>query len=903
MRKRFGIESPTFAFMKDEFGQMLESLNDPTIKTKVENWEKYLEIVYGDKLTSSDLFIKHTYLATLAKVIVYLHLYEGKIPNKDEVNTILDGKAFEKYGIVNFIEEDFFAWILHPQLKIRIDDLVTKLLRELVIYDLTQLDEDVFKELYQELVDPDIRHGLGEYYTPDWLAEHMLTDLILSQPKASILDPACGSGTFLFTAIRLIAKQLKNKRMTQSEILSHIIDNIAGMDIHPLAVIISRTNYLLALRDLLKQKRGGSITIPVYLSDSIKLPEFGTEVQHNVKVYKIETAKKSYFAIPQSAANEPSVLDDIIGKMYNYSKRYELDDISKKGAIEAFSNSISMHKDKLKEKDLRIFEHNLRMLLSLIDKKSNSIWTFILRNIYRPVTLSHRKFDILVGNPPWIAMNVMKNVSYQSFLKNSSIKVGLVDSKKPHLFTHMEIATLFYLTCTALYLKKKGKISFVMPATIIAGDQHMLFRKAYFNDIDLAFKRLVDLRNVEPLFNVQSCVLESEYGIATKYPIDGVVISGRLAGKNSSLQDAKKQLRFDETKFEFESIETRNFLQEEQLAQKIAFGRSWYFDKFREGATIVPRPFWFVDVMKHPVFGVNLEEPLVRTGRRSKKKAKKQYEDVNFEGQIESKFLYGVVTGSEMIPFGLTGKNLAILPIEQRNDKYRVVQKEEAERRSYKHLAKWLSGAEKIWLQKRTSKSKGPNIYQWIDYRRKLTEQSSKRRYAVLYEAVGTFLVATVVDKKDPVVETVDGAIKTNGTLIDYSTIYYETSDRNEAYYLCAILNSKIMDNLIKPLQASGLWGPRNIWKKVLEIPIPEFDSRNEIHERLAQIARECETKVRLIQERLSEQKNIGRIRSTIRNSLSDQLAEITKLTAKILSKESKKGIGLSKFTSGTNKG
>jgi len=230
LRKRFGVESPTFAFIKDELTQMLESLSDQAVRTKLENWEKYLEIVYGDKLTSDDLFIRHTYLATLAKVIVYLHLYEGKIPAKEEINTILNGEAFEKYGILNFIEEDFFAWILHPQIEKEITNLVMKLLRELIIYDLTQLNEDVFKELYQELVDPEVRHDLGEYYTPDWIAEYMLKDLVTQKPDCSILDPACGSGTFLFSAIKLIVRELKSSNKRPKEILERLLDNVIGVD-------------------------------------------------------------------------------------------------------------------------------------------------------------------------------------------------------------------------------------------------------------------------------------------------------------------------------------------------------------------------------------------------------------------------------------------------------------------------------------------------------------------------------------------------------------------------------------------------------------------------------------------------------------------------------------------------
>jgi hypothetical protein len=897
LRRRFGVESPTFVFIRDELQQQLDLVSEsPAVRTKFENWEKYLEIVYGDKLASSDLFVKHTYVSLLAKVIVYLHLYGGKATTKKEIPEILNGDVFRQYGITNFIEEDFFAWILTPQILDRVAEITTGLIRELIVYDLAAVDEDVFKEFYQELVDPDIRHGLGEYYTPDWLAEYMLTNIFSSKPMASILDPACGSGTFLFTAIRLKSKQLGKRGMPKSEILSHVIDNVVGMDIHPLAVIISRTNYLLALRNLLKERREGAITIPVYLSDSIKLPEFASEVQHHVKVYKIEASEKSYFAIPEIAASEPSLLDDVIDKMYHYSKRYELGGITKEDALEAFSNAISSHKDRLRSEGLQVFERDLKMLLGLIDRKSNSIWTFILRNIYRPVTLNHRKFDVLAGNPPWIALNIMKNSSYQLFLKESSVKMGIIDNKKPHLFTHMEIATLFYLTCTALYLKKKGIISFVMPATMISGDQHSLFRNANFTNVRLGFRKLIDLSNVEPLFNVKSCVLESEFEAITKYPIDGIIVTGRLSKKNSSFEDAKKQLRFDETAFELESVGTRNFLRQSQLAQQTIFGRSWYFERFREGATIVPRPFWFVDVVRHPIFGVDLERPLVKSGQRSKEKGKKQYQDVNFEGQIEARFLYRIVTGSEMIPFGLTGTNLGILPIEPKNDKYRIIQREEAETRGYNYLAKWLSNAEKTWMEKRATKAKGPSIYKWIDYRRKLTEQNPKKRYAVIYEAVGTYLVATVVDKKKTSVDTSEGKVQTNGTVIDYSTIYYEANDEDEAHYLCAVLNSKKIDDIIKPLQAPGLWGPRNIWKKVLEIPIPKFDPKSKIHRRLAEIARECETKVELMRGQLSTHHNIGKVRSTIRGSLGNQLAEVTEMTAEILSKTSKKKARLMEF-------
>ena len=56
----------------------------------------------------------------------------------------------------------------------------------------------MLKMLYHGLMPREIRHNLGEYYTPDWLAEHVLNELgYAGQIDKRLLDPACGSGTFL----------------------------------------------------------------------------------------------------------------------------------------------------------------------------------------------------------------------------------------------------------------------------------------------------------------------------------------------------------------------------------------------------------------------------------------------------------------------------------------------------------------------------------------------------------------------------------------------------------------------------------------------------------------------------------------------------------------------------------
>ena len=74
-------------------------------------------------------------------------------------------------------------------------DVLYALSAELQVYDLSAIRQDLLKQLYQNLVDPETRHDLGEYYTPDWLAQLTLQEIDYRAPQ-SLLDPACGSGNF-----------------------------------------------------------------------------------------------------------------------------------------------------------------------------------------------------------------------------------------------------------------------------------------------------------------------------------------------------------------------------------------------------------------------------------------------------------------------------------------------------------------------------------------------------------------------------------------------------------------------------------------------------------------------------------------------------------------------------------
>jgi hypothetical protein len=128
---------------------------------------------------------------------------------------------------------------------------------------------DAFKDLYQQVFPRHRRHAQGEYYTPDWLAEHVLDELGYAGQR--LVDPACGSGTFLIAAINRLRRHLGH--LSAEELLARILSSVAGFDVNPLAVLTARANYRLAIRDLTPP--GAEPHVPVEQRDSIVEPAPG----------------------------------------------------------------------------------------------------------------------------------------------------------------------------------------------------------------------------------------------------------------------------------------------------------------------------------------------------------------------------------------------------------------------------------------------------------------------------------------------------------------------------------------------------------------------------------------------------------------------------------------------------
>jgi hypothetical protein len=841
-------------------------------------WERYLRIVYGSKVAGDELFIRHTYLATLAKLMAWMTLNESEVlPPDDKMVELLGGQIFKDQSIENFLEEDFFSWTARPAAAAKVIGVVRGLYSLLKNYQLRELakeGEDVWKSLYQELVDPETRHDLGEFYTPDWLAHRMVKKMLADNPKAAMLDPACGSGTFLYLAIREKRERLKDS----SETLLHILDSVVGADIHPLAVIIAKTNYILALGDLLKKPRK-TITIPIYLADTIWLPERfmkGPEYLINLDDQKVY--------VPEDLLSNIAFYDQAMELAKEFARQHKKVAIS----LELFLNFLKAQNFAASSYLLRKIYEIAEILKDFIDDERDTIWAFVLKNRFKPLFFKN-KFDYLMGNPPWIAFRYLEP-AYQDFVKRQVAREYRLLSGRGHLITHLEVAALFLVRAADLYLKTGGEIGLVMPRSVCTAEQHDGLRRNEFRFPEDAMHRLSwtglwDCDRVAPLFKVPTCVLWAEKtggAAAPAQTFPGEVLAGKLPRKNASLAEAEANLTIEATQFSLSQRGRHSFWASGEGSKTTK--SSWYKRKFFQGATIVPRSFWFVRIKPSPV-GFNPERPPLETDPRAIKEAKKPYQDVRFDGQVENRFLYGTLLSTDLLPFGHLDLRLVVLPILPQYSNYSLINAEQAGQSGYIHLAKWLEKSENDWNNLRGEKANSMTIYERIDRVHGLSHQKNKNSYLVIYNTSGTLLTSCIIEKSQKDININGQYIKIKGFLVDHKTYYFETLNLKESSYLVTILNSSITDELIKPMQSRGLWGPRDIHKKVLELPIPRFRSDVPNHLQLAELGKHCSEKVQdwLAQGGPGQVKSIGRLRGMVRQFLKDELAEIDGLVQQIL--------------------
>lgn len=212
------------------------------------------------------IFAIQTYFSLLMKFITadLLAAGDGRGFSHEE---IISGEFARLRGISNYCGGDWYSWPLNelPRGFDRVMDGVDSSLlayRSGAFCELRTDGCDLIKQLYEAVIPKALRHALGEYYTPEWLAETLLNELLAGRSPEelhglTVTDPTCGSGTFLCRMITL----KRRSGCSPEEILA----SVSGVDINPLAVLTAKTNYLLSLPELADGKH--MVALPVCTAD------------------------------------------------------------------------------------------------------------------------------------------------------------------------------------------------------------------------------------------------------------------------------------------------------------------------------------------------------------------------------------------------------------------------------------------------------------------------------------------------------------------------------------------------------------------------------------------------------------------------------------------------------------
>ena len=854
VRIELGQDSIAFRRAYEKLKLLWEMLkHDPAVSLKRQLWQQLLKLVYGRHVENDSLWFQHTFLVVVAKSIALAVLDM----REDDPKRLLSGEALRAANIMGAVESDFFDWVIAVP---EGEDLVRRIIAHVRRFRLQEVESDVLKILYESLIDRDERHGLGEYYTPDWLAAKVVRQAVDRPTEQKVLDPACGSGTFLFHAVRRFVAEAEDGDMKPEMWADEACKHVMGTDIHPVAVIIARVTYLLALAPALA-KRVGAISIPVFLGDAMQLSISemigGKELTIRVppppagegRSGEIDGNGREQLDFPDTFCRDPGLFDKAIERMRTGSEAGMT-----RPQIERALTQITReyYKREITEEEMHAITDLGKTYVTfdrLRREGRDSVWAYVARNLSRPLALSSGGgwANVLVGNPPWVAFRHMSEDLQKRFKELAKQELVYVGGK---LATQNDLCALFTVRAVALYLRGAGRIGFVLPMAVLSRGQFDRLRSGAYHSARVHWDEVWTMdESVYPLFPVPACAVFGRRRNAS-HPLPSTVraYSGSLPIRDAPEDIADKRLR----------------VAEDVPAQQVASfeGGSIYRKKFRNGATLFPRSLCLVERSPVGRLGGDKSMPLVRSRRNSLEK--KPWKTLpGIENKVEVEFLRSVLLGESILPYRVFQAFEGVVPATAQGE---VLDSQKAGHLGFDGLNGWMVSAERAWNGDRPAEK---SLAQQFDYYGKLGAQFPISPLRVVYAKAGTQPAACIVRDRDSV--------------IDHKLYWMALESEPEAQFLVAVLNSETARSRTEARQSRGLFGARDFDKVIFSLPIPRFDAANPLHQQLANISAEAEARTALID--LPVGVKFQRARKLVRDTLIGEgfSARIDALVAQLL--------------------
>ena len=786
-----------------------------TIRVKRQLWQNLLTAALGELAGSpadmDNLFVRHTYLTAVIGMVVQARFgIDIRQLTETDPGDLLLGREFRnKTGLQGVVESDFFAWPTEvgglPMLK--------TLARRIARFDWQKAPNDIAAILYETVIPPDERRQLGEYYTPDWLARTMVQEVVTDPLNQHVLDPACGSGTFVAEAVAHFNEAAQKTPLDPKAVLDRLRSSVSGIDVHPVAVHLARAAWVLAAQPAIQAATrygpAANITVPIYLGDALQL-RFRTGdmfAQQDVTI-QVDDEHNTELVFPMSLVERAETFDALMSDVAEAIETgndpyFALDDhhINNPG-------------------ERQTLEQTIKSLQTLQVEGRDHIWVYYTRNLVRPVALSRSKVDVIIGNPPWLNYNQTVSTLRTELERQSKDIYGIWAGGQ--YATHQDVAGLFFARGVDLYLKDGGVIGMVMPHSALQAGQYAKWRTGKWQAkangrgrnkspgrvlaADFGYKAAWDLEGLEPndFFPIPASVAFArrvgEDGKAT--PLAGEV--ERWVGKPGAARPPRVSSLITVTS---------------------TSAVSPYVGWSRQGATVVPRCLFFVNEVENPAIIQAGQTVTVDPRRGSNDKEPWKHLDLAaITGQtIEVQHVHDVHLGETVIPYATFDPLKAILPFKH-NDAVLPADNEAVGGVNLAPLsprmrARWQTVSQ-LWVENRRQVNR-LELLDRLDYHGELSaqldwlQQPGERPVRVAYTKAG-IPTATV--------------LRESNSIIDHLLYWVTCRDIHEANYLQAIINSRVLNKLVEPLMTKGQFGARDLHMHLWKLPIPEFDASDRLH-------------------------------------------------------------------------
>lgn len=800
-----GNEDPLFLMWQNELEFTYGNLSELLSQNSKINPQELCEL-YGfenSKEVNLSQLLKciQTFYSVLIKLITY-NMVQGTVPkekgdtNDTSIESILSGKAFVKFGINNYSYDDWFSWILKywdSDIEEHCCKLRTCLEAENTILSIKgfiqSFRSDSLKHIYETVIPKEIRHALGEYYTPDWLATCTIKNALnASKEKVTdlrFIDPTCGAGTFLTRVMRMIQAESLNGFINPSM--------VAGFDINSLAVLTAKANYLATIIDQISSY--SDFVIPVYHYDIINTPALEGD-----KLI-VDTNCDLICEIPRC----------ICKKAEQQKLSFCADD---------FLQLICQHEDCAE----------LRKSITHYDSTNQKIIANILLN--RIFAFYERKADIVVGNPPWVNWEYLPQ-KYKAKSQHLWPEYGLFNAKGRDLsFSKEDISILVTYVVIDRFLNENGYLSFVLRQAMFKSAQNGVgFRrfKLEKGDTDYRVLQVDDLCGVKPFegINSRSALVLIKKNEKHTFPVPYNCWTRRkhflkatrepdaTADSIMTFVDVEKMIAFPADKNDPSSIWINS---PERITSVIdtVLGSNSYKARtgvFTGGANAV---YW-----------MNIAERSGETIKISNivERAKRKVKAVTAE--IEPVFVYPLVQGSDISQWNVNTKSYILCPHTAETKMYPVA--ENVLSAVAPKTLDYLAGFREDLDARKGFAGWEKEIQAQHFYSILRIGEYTFSKYKVAWRYIAQSFITAVITSAQ------DSFVGEKLYIPNEKIMYVGTDCKSEAYYLCGVLSSSPVSYCVKCYM-----NPTSISAHVLDkLNIPQYDPNNILHQKIATI---CET-------------------------------------------------------------